>query len=45
MQASAHAIMTGPRSQMMIKYPNVKSTHRGFDLRAGGDEKQLINLA
>ena len=25
--------------------PNIKSTHRGFDVRAGGDEKQNINFA
>ena len=25
--------------------PNIKSTHGGFDVRAGGDEKQKINFA
>ena len=24
---------------------NIKGTHRGFDVRAGGDEKQKINFA
>ena len=24
---------------------NIKSTHGGFDVRAGGDEKQKINFA
>ncbi len=40
--------MTGPYPRTMtsvVKYLNIKSTHEGFDVRAGGDEKQIINLA
>jgi hypothetical protein len=34
-----------PRWWSVVKYPNMKSTHGGFDVLAGGDEKQIINFA